>query len=369
MGGKTGLDSALGSFVKEVSGKFESFGGQTIFFTSPNRGNGKSAADALLAGVDRDSGEICRAILSEHSKQPFHLIHCHDWYSFPAGAAAAASTGVPVVLSLHSTEHERLQGNRMDDLSASIFEREKEAVKAADLVVAPHSSTRQQLVNLYDADPEKVVIVAETIAGGGSVGLTSPQEVKRRFGIPPDAPVVLFSGEVSHAAGADLLIDALPAVCNNHRTVHFILAGDGPLKGELQGRAGHAGIAHRCRFLGHITRETFEDILTASDFVVIPARTWQGEGLAQAAIAAARPVLTTRQAGVNCVVHGQNGLVTFDNPGSIVWGIQELLFNPMQGTMIRMLARKNAGESSSPETVAAQLYICYEMVLRKRGES
>jgi glycosyltransferase involved in cell wall biosynthesis len=76
-----------------------------------------------------------------------------------------------------------------------------------------------------------------------------------------------------------------------------------------------------------------------------------------------RPVLTTHQAGLGCVVHGENGLVTFDNPGSIVWGIQELLSNPLRGGMLRLVAKKRASGSPSAGHIAAQHYMYYENVL------
>ena len=176
--------------------------------------------------------------------------------------------------------------------------------------------------------------------------------------------MVLFAGEMSHAAGADLLIDALPTVCRNNGAAHFVFAGEGPLKGELEDRAWHAGIGHRCRFVGDVSREIFEALLIASDFVVIPARTWQDQGLAQMAIGYGRPVLTTHQSGLNCVVHGENGLVTFDNPGSIIWGIQELLSNPLHGSMLRLVAKRSASETPSIGQIAAQHYMYYEGILK-----
>ena len=63
------------------------------------------------------------------------------------------------------------------------------------------------------------------------------------------------------------------------------------------------------------------------------------------------------------MVHGENGLVTFDNPGSIVWGIQELLHNPLQGNMLRLFARKNADGLPSLESIAVRHYTCYGTVL------
>lgn len=374
MGNGEGPGDPLGSFVRELSGRMEKFGAEAEFFSRPVKlsetlkpGAGPSAFSALIESGEALSAEAAGAVKAAHLRRSFHLIHCHDWYSSAAGLAASRELGLPLVLSLHSTEHERAHGGSMGALSTAICETEKAAVEAADLVMVPHSSTRLQVLNLYGAAPEKVVIVPDALSEGSSCSVSSPSEVKKWFGLNPGAPMALFAGEMSHAAGADLMVEALPTVCRNHPAAQFVFAGDGPLKGELESRAWHLGIGHRCRFLGDVTKETFDSLLMASEFVVIPARTWQDEGLAQAAIACGRPVLTTRQAGINCVVHGQNGLVTFDNPGSIVWGIQELLANPLQGSMLRIVARRSAAEAPSLENVAAQHYICYEVLLMGRG--
>ena len=316
--GAAGFKSPLGFFIKNFSLIFRKFGGRVQLFTPPVKEAGETVTESLMKEIQAYSEGIFKQMRAIHRKTPFHLVHCHDWHSSAAGLTASRELNLPMILSLHSTEYERTHGDKMNRLSSAICEMERAAVQRAALVIAPHSSTRQQVINLYYAAPEKVVIIPDVLIEKRPGVPPDASDVKRGFGLNPDAPMVLFSGEISHAAGADLLVDALPTVCRNHRTAQFVFAGDGPLKGELEARAWHAGIGHRCRFLGDVPRETFEALLNASDFVVIPARTWQDEGLAQMATGRGRPVLTTRQAGIGCVVHGENGLVTFDNPGSIV---------------------------------------------------
>jgi glycosyltransferase involved in cell wall biosynthesis len=361
---ETSIDSPLGSFIKEFSEKLGSFGVNAHLFISPVGEANNRVHKSLIRRVQTFSKIICGQIIAAHEKKPFHVIHCHDWYSSEVGMTARKKLNLPMVLSVHSTEQERTQGYTLNRLSSSICRREKSGIEGADLVIVPHSSTRQQVINLYGASPEKVVVIPDVLAKEPLCDSTDPFQVKRLFGLNQDAPMVLFAGEISHAAGADLLVDALPTVCRNHRTAQFVFAGSGPLKGELETRAWHSGAGQRCRFLGDVSRETFKALLMASDFVVIPARTWQDENLAQAAISCGRPVLTTRQAGVNCVVHGVNGLITFDNPGSIVWGIQELLFNPLKGSMLSVVAKKKANEIPSLESIVAQHYMYYELILK-----
>jgi glycogen(starch) synthase len=358
-------NNPLASFLKNVTRQFGKFGGNATVFTQNEKDVIDTGKKNITGKIQTVSKKVSSKLIEAHGSSPFHLIHCHDWYSTKAGIDAAHQLKLPLVLSLHSTEYERARDNEMDALSTRICSWEKNAVGKANLVIVPHSSTRKQVINLYGADPERVVIIPDVFHEISADVSRESTGARQLYGLTPDVPVVLFAGEMSHAAGADLLMDALPTVCRNHRTAHFIFVGDGPLKGELEARAWHSGIGHRCRFPGHISRSAFESVIMTSDFVVIPARTWQDEGLAQMAIDHGRPVLATHQSGINCVVHGKTGLVTFDNPGSIIWGVQELLFNPLKESMHRIAVTKSARETPSIENIAAQHYLYYEILLKE----
>jgi glycosyltransferase involved in cell wall biosynthesis len=168
-------------------------------------------------------------------------------------------------------------------------------------------------------------------------GASQQEDAKRTLDLDPAAPVVLFAGSMSYEAGADILMDAVTTVCGDNDEAVFLFAGDGALKGELQARASRAGLDRRCRFLGDVPAEAFHTVLAACDFVVIPARIPLGEGLARMALANGKPVLVTHQAALGFIVHGWNGLVTYDNPGSFVWGIRELL-GPLRTNLRRHLS-------------------------------
>ncbi len=358
-----GFDSPLGSLIKKSSKKINKFGPRVRLFTTLRNDIRNMQSKSLMGTISTVSKKILRRLTATHKKTPFHIIHCHDWYSSAVGLSAVKRLNLPMILTLYSTEHQRTGGGKLNRLSSTICRWEKRAVEGADLIIVPHSSTQQQVIELYGAPPEKVVIIRCALSEDSADDVLNPSEARRWFGLEQDGPVALFAGEVSHAAGADLLIDALPTVCRNNSVAQFVFAGEGPLKRELEDRALHTGIGHRCRFVGDVYGEVFEALLMTSDFVVIPARTWQDQGLAQMAIEFGRPVLTTRQAGLDCVVHGENGLVTFDNPGSIVWGIQELLSNPLKGGMLRLAAKKRASGTPSVGDIAAQHYMYYENVL------
>ena len=331
----TGLHGPLGASFTEFPARLEPFDCHLRLFGALNDADGVSSEELLSIVADLKK-KTCKKVVAAHRKQPFSVLHCHDWYAVEAAREIGRTLGLPWIFSLHSSEHERSHGHPADELSAAICALEQAGAQEAGLVIVPHEDTRRQVIDLYGAAPEKVVVVADILRSEEPADTHGTAHIRHRFGIHEDAPVFLFSGEISHATGADLLMEAIPEVCARNGEAIFVFAGGGPLQGELEGRAGHRGVAHRCRFVGDLDSHTFQALLQSVNYVVITARTWQDAGLAQLALDLGKPVLTTHQAGIGCVQHGQNGLVAYDNPGSIVWGLNELLHNNLSGSLLRM---------------------------------
>jgi glycosyltransferase involved in cell wall biosynthesis len=284
------------------------------------------------------------------------LVHAHNAGSVDAALQLAEAKSAPLVFSLHGTEWERagLQGREPD---REVLAVEGRGVEAAALVVVPHGDTRQQLMAEWGADGDKIAILPDLFESAYPRAF-DPGEVKQRHHLHPARPLALFSGEISHAAGADLLVEAIAHVAGHNGEVQFALAGEGPLRGELERQVDHAGFGDRVRFTGDLGHEAFHDLLAAADFVVVPARTWQDEALAHAAQEAGKPVLATHQSRIHCVRHGENGLMCYDNPGSVIWGLQEMFAQPFS-TGPGGLMRRPAQGGRSLESVAAELSALY----------
>ncbi len=358
-----GLGAHLTALVRRLAGALTRLEADVTVFVDESV---PGASGDIVAEAQRRSAGLFSSLSASHRDRPFDLVHCHEWYSVPA-ALRAGELGIPLVLSLHSTEYERTDGALAAASSQAICDWERRGTSAAALVVVPRETTRQVLITQYGVPPERVTVVAEGDPTA-TTGFPDVGQAKHELGLDATWPVVLFAGEMSHSAGVDLLMDAVETVCRDSPTVHFVFAGDGPLRGHVEGRAQATGLAHRCRFLGDVPGERFEAVLLACDFVVIPARTWQDESLAELAIASGKPVLTTRQANLYCVEHGRNGLVTYDNPGSIVWGVKELLANPLRGSMLRLLAQRRARHGSTFERMMVEHRIVYGRLLEQRRE-
>lgn len=169
------------------------------------------------------------------------------------------------------------------------------------------------------------VPVPEALVAEAPIPIVPVPAAPRPLGLPDHGAMVLFAGEMSHNGGIDILVDATGVVAGDPTDATFVFVGDGPMKSEMEARAYGGGFAHRCRFPGHLDGKTFAAVLETADIVVVPARVPQDATLTRRAIDAGRWVLSTHQAQLAAIEHGRNGLVTYDNPGSLVWGIRELL--------------------------------------------
>ena len=228
---------------------------------------------------------------------------------------------------------ERNEALTEDVLSAEINVVVKDAVTEDRACEPPSDSDASRGEAVAVVENAKEPVAAETSSENLSiaeVASEAPVKAKEWLGLGEGVPVFLFAGEMSYAAGVDILTDALVTVCHGHQDAQFVFVGAGPLKNDMEAQISIAGLAHRCRFTGDLPPAEFEKFLAACDFVVIPAREGQDSCLSERALSLGKPVLTTHQAQIRGIVHGHNGLVAYDCANSLVWGLRELLARPLQ---------------------------------------
>ncbi len=74
--------------------------------------------------------------------------------------------------------------------------------------------------------------------------------VRRRLGLPSEAPVLVFIGRLVGGKGTDLLLDVV-RLLQAHTPVHLLVIGDGPERAAMERRVTREALRH-VRFLGAI---------------------------------------------------------------------------------------------------------------------
>lgn len=277
------LGSALSPYLRpEARSALSSAFGEERQTTDTTHEDAPYAGD-LFAEVER----YARLALEMAGREPFSVIHAHDWMTFPAGVAIAMTTGKPLVVHVHSTEFDRCA----DALNERICRIERRGMRAADAVIAVSQLTKNIIVNRYGIDPANVhVVYNATCSTGPTPDLKIPS-------IGRNEKIVLFLGRVTAQKGPDYFLQAAQRVLEREPNVRFIVAGNGDMVRHTIEQAAELGISDKVVFTGFLQGDDVERVFRMADLYVMPSVSEPFGIAALEALSYDVPVLISKQSG------------------------------------------------------------------------
>jgi glycosyltransferase involved in cell wall biosynthesis len=256
----------------------------------------------------------------------FDLHHLQEWMTGLAGGLDDR----PCIVALSSIEATRRNGAEPTPLSQEIERAERLLARGAGCVLTADWLRERAAQSL---GIESARIHAFPMEGRLPNEWEAPLDqgqVKMGIGFGPLDRMALFVGPLEHAAGVDLLIDSLPVVLQRANNFRVALVGNGQMHGYLEHRARELGVSHAVRLLGHVGGQQLIRLLRSSVALVLPSRyrVPQDDGVVDLARRASRPVITTHGGPAHLIKHEENGILTYDNPGSMVWAFDRILGDP-----------------------------------------
>ncbi|MGB4730223.1 MAG: glycosyltransferase family 4 protein [Candidatus Hydrothermia bacterium] len=142
--------------------------------------------------------------------------------------------------------------------------------------------------------------------------------------------LILFVGWLEIRKGTKYLIQAFNKIGNQHKNVRLIVAGDGPLKENLEKMVSD-GLKDRVHFLGFVSSYKLPSLYRSCDIFVSPATEGESFGIVLLeAMASGKPVIASDNEGYKVVVSdGEDGfLFTRKNVDELVQKLITLIINP-----------------------------------------
>ncbi|MDX2227946.1 MAG: glycosyltransferase family 4 protein [Verrucomicrobiae bacterium] len=158
---------------------------------------------------------------------------------------------------------------------------------------------------------------------------------------------------------ADFL-HAAAQIAKERTEVHFVIAGDGPQRGEIDRKIAELGLEQKVTPLGH--REDVANLLAGYDCLVLPSHGREGvPQIVLQAHAMETPVVATRVGGIPEVVTDQKtGLLTPpQNAASLARAIGHVLDDPAAAKARAKAARGFVEKCHSQAVMADHLEILY----------
>lgn len=287
-------------------------------------GVGAAFAEVRIADRPHPARDLSSVVRLRALARGADVVHAHGLRAGGLAAPAlAGSRGWPrFVVTLHNAVTAGGAIGTVYGLLERIVARRAERL----LVVSPDIGERMRARGARRVD--LAVVPAPPLAAPAR----RPEEVRsgiaaklpgaaREGSVPADRPILLTVARLAQQKGLETLLDAAAGPYKGDPV--FVVAGDGPLREDLQARVD----AEHLPVVLYGWAET-ADLLQVATALVVPSR-WEGQPLSvQEALRAGTPVIATRVGGIPEMVGDAALLVPPQDPGALSREIGRLLGDP-----------------------------------------
>lgn len=287
------------------------------------------------------------------------VVHTHNTAAFIDGGLGAVMSRTPVLVH---TDHARSFPDKLRYMVA-----ERVMSTAADWVVGVSDHTVRNLRRYEWIPRRKLVTVTNGIDGDRYTAPVDAAAKRRELGIRPDAPVLGFAARLTEQKGLTYLLRAMAMLVNEFPTLTLLVAGDGPLRGDLEREAASLGLDGNVRFLG--VRHDVPELLQTFDVCVLPSL-WEGLPMVVLeAMASGCPLVATLVGGVSTAIrHGETGmLVEAGDISSLASALRAVLTDGALRARLAENGRRAFQMRFTARAMARQYESLYLKALGKRG--
>jgi glycosyltransferase involved in cell wall biosynthesis len=193
-------------------------------------------------------------------------------------------------------------------------------------------------------------------------------EFRRRHGIAPDEPVVLFVGRVNREKGIDLLTEAFGRLRRVVTDARLVLVGAVYEPRWVQRLLEQAGIVDRTVLTGQLPPEQVAAAYAASDVFAFPSLTdTQGLVVQEAALAGLPTVLADAALHASGPLAG-TGVLAGTDPMRFAEALEDLLTNAAYRARLGAEARRRA-QRNSPAAYAQRMAAIYGQAVRRASSA
>ncbi|MEU3348243.1 glycosyltransferase family 4 protein [Streptomyces sp. NPDC006700] len=283
------------------------------------------------------------------------LVHAHGLHASFRAVLALSGRGTPLVVTWHN--HEPAEGARAHLLRLL----ERRVVRAATVVLGTTSELVDRARGRGARDARLAAVAVPRPVGGYEHPDRPRAKVRAELGAT-DRPLLISVASLDPGRGHELLLDAARAWRLLEPVPLLVVAGEGPLRTELQRRIEDEELP--VRLLGR--RDDVGELLAAADLALLP-RSWEARSvLAQEALHARVPLVAARTGAIPELVGDAAELVPDQDPEAFTGAVIRLLDDCERREELRDLGTRQAATWPTEDETVAQVLSVYDELTRPR---
>ncbi|MBN2119590.1 MAG: glycosyltransferase [Candidatus Omnitrophica bacterium] len=295
--------------------------------------------------------------LAPFLKKKYDVIHCHFGPNGLLGSAfRRVGLNAKFVVTFYGYDMSSFIAKNGRNIYKSLF-------TDIDLLLVICDYFKDKLVNL-GCDARKIKLHPL------GIDLEKFRFFERRIE-PGECVRLLTIGRLVEKKGLEYAITAISRVAMKHNNIEYFIAGDGPLKADLEALAKELGVERHVRFLGSVRHEEAAGLYKQAHIFVLPSITASNgdkEGTPTVLLeaqASGLPVISTYHSGIpEIVVDGKTGFLVPERDSVALAGkIIYLIEHPEIWAEMGKSGRKFVENNYDIRSLNKQLVEIYEEVL------
>ncbi|MBN8190953.1 glycosyltransferase [Bacillus sp. NTK074B] len=284
-------------------------------------------------------------------------IHAHDWIVSTSAMKLKEYYSLPLITTIHATEHGRNQGI-YTDLQHKIHREEQLLISASDHLIVCSEHMKEEIKSLFTIEAPIAVIP-------NGVELEKLDQFSQFNSQQPPITYFFSIGRMVHEKGFDTIIRVALRLKKEGHGILFVIAGKGPMLEHYRQTVIQDDLSDTVSFVGYISDRERNDYLKNCLAVIFPSLYEPFGIVALEAMAFRKGVVASNTGGLKSIVkHGQTGLLFEPNDEqSLYTQLVSLIEDTKRSERLGELGFKMAKSMFSWDRIADQTIHVYEDVL------
>jgi glycogen(starch) synthase len=302
------------------------------------------------------------------------IVHAHGLTALGYGRLRRRDPALraPLVMNPHGMEEHKARGLKGVALTRLRL-LSREAARLSDRVIATDEGIREEVRRLLGVGDERIEVLPNGI-DPDEIALATPADPRGPvYGALPAlreaAPLFVSVGRLEAYKGFSDVLNAFRLLAGElPKTWAWVVVGEGPEKGRLQGLAHKGRLGRHVHFAGRADEALLHALYARAD-VFVHAPRFEGSSLVTLeAMAHGLPVVATRAGGIpDKVIEGETGLlVAPGDVSALARSLLELGSDPGRRAAMGQKGRERVLAAFSWPVLARRTIALYEKLLRER---
>jgi glycosyltransferase involved in cell wall biosynthesis len=268
---------------------------------------------------------------------------------------AQKSTGIPFVSTLHS----------VGSPDSWLYRR---MTHWGSRVIAPCTEAVNYLRDVFGVSEKQIRLVHHGVDPATWLVPTAEAKAsaRKKYHLPPDAPVLVCVARLDKNKGQDLLLQALAGARRSQADLRVFLVGAGEAESHLRTLAADLGVTDAVQFLGYT--DPHEAMAAADVFVLASWRESFGLAPVEAMLSGRAPIRTASQGAYDQIISGESGLIIpCGDVAALAEALADVARNRDRWLERGWKAHERAAQLFTLEAMAKRVTEVYEEVLAENA--